>query len=281
MASITRKDLMAAIELLARGTEAAAEAGDLFFGGRSLAIWRTALARGSHAAIDATLATLRIDDSRDAVTSIAWMPAAALAASPRPFVRLLGLASTHWPRTASEDRLLSDHIIPTAELDPLPIAAADRRDFDTILRSTAKQVVLSRARRDAVGRLLGKSPLLHGRGEEIYLGRTRIPAHAMSETDRLLARPAEFAGAASGEVRRTLCWRNWASPTITPNDGLVRADHPLIKAVLGRLQSASSLRLLLRDPIGFVWKYGLGLKAPEIEEEPLVLDPAGLRHPRP
>ena len=88
-----------------------------------------------------------------------------------------------------------------------------------------------------------------------------------------LARPAEFAELPQAKSAN-LCWRNWASPTITPNDGLVRANHPLIEAVLGRLQSASSLRLLLRDPIGFVWKYGLGLKAPELEEEPLVLDAA-------
>ena len=209
--------------------------------GRSRALWRTALACGSAAAIDATLATLRIDESRNAVVSVAWMPAAALAASPRPFVRLLGLASTYWPRTASEDRLLSDHIIPTAELDPLPIAASDRRDFDTILRCTGKKVVLSRARRDAVGRLLGKSPLLHGRGEEVYLPRTRTPDHAMSETDRLLARPAEFAGLPQAKSADT-CWRNWASPTITRHDGLVRANHPLIEVVLGRLQRDDHLR---------------------------------------
>ena len=38
----------------------------------------------------------------------------------------------------AEDRLLSDHIVPTAELDPLPVAAADRRDFATILATTGE-----------------------------------------------------------------------------------------------------------------------------------------------
>ncbi|WP_457281011.1 PD-(D/E)XK nuclease family protein [Polaromonas sp. P5_D5] len=42
--------------------------------------------------------------------------------------------------------------------------------------------------------------------------------------------------------------------------------------VLQRLQSASSLSLLLRNPLGFVWKYGLRLKTPQSAAEPLVLD---------
>ena len=120
------------------------------------------------------------------------MPASALAASPRRFVRLLGLNSSRWPRAISEDRLLSDHIIPAAELDPLPVGAADRRDFATILATTENQVVLSHARRDGDGRLLGRSTLLQGQPDEIYLRRNRVPDHAFSETDRLTARPQEF-----------------------------------------------------------------------------------------
>ena len=92
--------------------------------------------------------------------SACWMPANALAASPRHFVRLLGLNSARWPRAVVEDRLLSDHIVPAAELDPLPVAAADRRDFATILATTEREIVLSRARRGEDGRLLGRSTLL-------------------------------------------------------------------------------------------------------------------------
>lgn len=127
--------------------------------GRVLAIWRKALLVGPAASLDFTLETLRQDDGLDACVSLAWMPASALAASPRAFVRLLGLNSSRWTRSISEDRLLSDHIIPTAELDPLPVSAADRRDFATILATTERQVVLSRARRDSDGRLLGRSAL--------------------------------------------------------------------------------------------------------------------------
>ena len=36
--------------------------------------------------------------------------------------------------------------------------------------------------------------------------------------------------------------------------------------------SATSLKLLLRDPIRFVWRYALGWRQPEETEEPLTLD---------
>lgn len=267
-------DFLRLLEPLSRGTAAAQEAGETFLSGRALSIWRKALLQDPHTAVDAAIEAFRIDDSLDACVSIAWMPAEALAASPRKFVRLLGLSSRGWPRQVTEDRLLSNHIVPTSELDPLPISAADRRDFRTILLTTEAEVVLSRPRRDSEGRLLGKSPLLHDLGQEAYLRRTGTPQHAMSETDRLLARPQEFAQ--QGQAKSAAaCWRDWSTDAVTAHDGLVRADHPAIAQILARTQSASSLRMLLRDPIGFVWKYGLGMRSFEIEEEPLVLDHRG------
>ena len=98
------------INLLGGGIEAAEEAGEKLLHGRALAIWRTALAAGAAASLDLTLETLRQDDGLEACISVCWMPASALAASPRRFVRLLGLNSAHWPRGIAEDRLLSDHI---------------------------------------------------------------------------------------------------------------------------------------------------------------------------
>jgi hypothetical protein len=209
------------------------------------------------------------------VRLVAWMPASALAASPRRFVRLLGLNSSRWPRGIAEDRLIPDHIIPTPVLDPLPVNLADRRDFETILATTAGTVVLSRARRDSDGRLLGRSPLLAGRGDETYLRRNATPAHAFSETDRLMARPQEFA-ADPQAVGAQGCWRDWRQAEITPHDGLVRADHPLVLAILGRTQSASSLRRLLRNPLSFVWVYAFGWREPQSSAEPLVLDALGI-----
>ena len=157
-----------------------------------------------------------------------------------------------------------------------PTAATSRRSSPR--RPTT--VVLSRARRDSDGRLLGRSPLLAGHGDETYLRRNAMPAHAFSETDRLMARPQEFA-ADPQAVSAQGCWRDWRRAEITPHDGLVRADHPLVLAILGRTQSASSLRRLLRNPLGFVWVYAFGWREPQSSAEPLVLDALGDRRSRP
>ena len=259
------------VTMLGEGLEAAEEIGEVLLAGRARAIWRRALRDGPAASLDLTLEALKHEDDSEACLSMAWLPASALAASPRRFVRLLGLNSSRWPRGLEEDRLLSDHIIPTAALDPLPVGAADRHDFETILATTSCQVVLSRARRESDGRLLGRSALLQGHPPETYLRRNAVPAHAFSETDRLTARAPEFRTLpqALGAER---CWRNWWRAELTPHDGLVRADHPVLRAILARTQSASSLRLLLRNPLGFVWRYGLGWRTPESRDDPLVLD---------
>ena len=260
------------VEPLGLGTAGAQEAGETLLRGRAREIWRKALRAGAAASLEFTLETLRHGDGLDPCVSVCWMPASDLAASPRRFVRLLGLNSSRWPRASSEDRLLSDHIVPTAELDPLPFATVDRRDFETILATTERQVVLSRARRDQEGRLLGRSALLvRAADSETYLRRNAVPVHAFSETDRLMARPHEFRGLPQAQASST-CWSNWRRTDITPHDGVVRADHPVIGAILDRVQSASSLRLLLRNPLGFVWRYGLRWSEPEGGEDPLVLD---------
>lgn len=264
-------DLRAIIDLLAKGHPRADEIGATFLRGRALAIWRKALLAGPSGSLDTTLETLKQDDGLEACVSVAWMPASSLAASPRPFVRLIGMNSSRWPRATTEDSLISDHIIPTKELDPLPVSTADRRDFDTILATTMNEITFSRARRDSEERLLGRSSLVSTQFKETYISRNSVPSHAFSETDRLMARLEEFA-AAPQAVSATMAWRNWHRKEITPHDGLVRADHPLLLAILGRTQSASSLRLLLRNPLGFVWRYGMSLKMPESSSEPLMLD---------
>lgn len=263
--------LRAIVDLLAKGHAAADEVGAAFLTSRALSIWRKALLAGPSVSLDTTLENLKQDDGLEACVSPAWMPASALAASPRRHVRLIGLNSSRWPRAISEDRLISDHIIPTAELDPLPIGAADRRDFETILATTEIAVTMSRARRDSEGRLLGRSALLGPVAEEIYIRRNAVPTHAFSETDRLMARPHEFVSDTQA-ASALATWRNWHRKEITPHDGLVRADHPLLLSILAQVQSASSLKLLLRNPLGFVWRYGMRLRLPESGTDPLVLD---------
>ena len=259
------------VALLSGGHAAAKEIGSNFLRGRALAIWRKALLAGPTGSLDSTIQSLKQDDGLEGCVSVAWMPASSLAASPRKFVRLVGLNSSRWPRGLSEDSLISDHIIPTLELEPLPTSAADRRDFETILAATDGEIVLSRARRDSEGRLLGRSSLIAGQGGEVYIRRNAVPVHAFSETDRLMARPREFALEPQA-VGASTVWRNWHRTDITAHDGQVRPDHPLVLAILERTQSASSLRLLLRNPLGFVWRYGLNLRAPESGTDPLVLD---------
>lgn len=263
--------LRTAVDLLTKGPEAAQEIGEAFLKGRALSIWHKALLSGPAASIDVTLESLKQDDGLEACVSVAWMPASSLAASPRRFVRLIGLNSSRWPRGIAEDRLIPDHIIPTAELDPLPVSLADRRDFETILATSSDQVVLSRARRDSDGRLLGRSLLLAAYGDETYLRRNAVPPHAFGETDRLVARPREFA-ADPQAIGARACWSDWRLAKVTPHDGLVRSNHPLIVAILARTQSASSLKTLLRSPLSFVWRYAFGWKASQSSAEPLVLD---------
>ena len=66
---------------------------------------------------------------------------------------------------------------------------------------------MSFSRRDVEGRLLGRSPLI-GDIKEIYLSRGRIPDHAASESDRLLARPSEFQNRPS-PCPAWACWQDW------------------------------------------------------------------------
>ena len=115
------------------------------------------------------------------------------------------------------------------------------------------------------------SPLAPHGVRATALKRARIPSHAFSEADRLLARPNEAAAFRCYQAADT-CWRNWRKPAVTTHDGQVRANHPIIVRALNRVQSATSLRLMLRDPLAFVWRYALGWRSLVGDEQPLSLD---------
>ncbi len=266
-----RSTLTDLLDLLTKGLDAAGEIGDGLLQKQALAIWRRALVNGPPAALDVTLGSLRVDDGLEPVCSIVWSPASALAAAPRPYVWLLGLTSRTWPRRASEDPLLPDHIIPSVRLNPLPVDQADRRDFASIRAMTAKELVCSRARRDSEGRINGISPLYPRDAGEIFLAQSREPEHAVSATDRLFARPREFEGLL-GTRSAVGAWIDWHTDRITPHDGLIRASHPVVVRSLERTQSASSLAKLLRHPLGYLWQYGFGWRQPDETDDPLTLD---------
>ena len=257
------------LRILEKGPTAAREAGEKLLPKLPLRLWNRALEEGPPTALPVTLTNLRVDDNLEPASHPIWASAVSLAATPRPFVRLLGLNAGRWPRRISEDRLIPDHIIPIDELDPLPIADGDRHDFSTIIAS-ARQATVSFSRRDVEGRLLGRSPLIGGI-KDIYLSRGRIPDDAASEADRLLGRPSEFR--ATPIARSGLaCWQDWYKQDITAHDGLVKTSHPRLLKVFRQPMSATSLRMLLRDPIRFVWRYALGWRQPEEAAEPLSLD---------
>lgn len=261
--------LLELVDLVVRGTESAADAGSLLLRGQTRLLWEAALRIAPAEAIHITLGDLRVPDTRDPANSIAWCPAAHLAASPRPHVRMLGLTSGAWPRAESEDPILPNHILPRRELERVSITERDRQMF-AIIGNAGNTIALSRGRRSASGTVQAASALWRHSGERT-LTRTRIPLHAFSEADRLLARPREAMAAPTVAASRH-CWEGWRAGSRTAHDGATGAHSDVaVGRALARAQSTTSIRRLVRDPAGFVWRYALGWRSPELEEQPLVL----------
>jgi hypothetical protein len=259
------------LDLLSKGIAASNEAAILFLRGRALQIWEAAARSAPVDAIELSLRGIRLASETDAADSVAWCPARDLAAAPRPYVRLLGLTNRGWPRRTGDDPLLPGHVLSADQFDADPISRADRRHFEVILDAATGDVVLSRSRRSAQGSRVGRSPLLQNYSE-IPLSRARIPESAFSESDRLVARPGDAARVPRIKSAQ-LCWRNWHVDNLTPHDGQFSADHPIVVRAIDRVQSATSLRQLLRDPLGFVWRYGLGWHTPQERERSLSIAP--------
>jgi RecB family exonuclease len=259
------------LELLAGGPSAAEEAGRLLLGSAARSLWAEALRRAPAPALEFSLQELRSPDGRDPGACVVWGPANHLAAAPRRFVRLLGMTTRSWPRRAAEDPLIPGHILARAVIESESITDGDRLAFRIIAAWAHGGCVLSRSRRNAQGGLLAASPLMPHGARTTMLKRARIPSHAFSESDRLLARPEEAATSPAVQAAEA-CRRDWRRPVVTKHDGLVRQDHPIIARALGLVQSATSLRLMLRDPLAFVWRYALGWRSLVEDEQPLSLD---------
>ncbi|MBX3575090.1 MAG: PD-(D/E)XK nuclease family protein [Mesorhizobium sp.] len=265
-----RPILMPLLTLLERGPEAAGDAARTFLRGRARHIWDRATSAAPAAALELTLRSIRVEDEQDPAGAIAWVPAWQLAAAPRSFVRLLGLTGRSWPRATLEDPLLPDHMVSAKLLDLDPPNEADRRAFAIITGYASSGLVLSRSRRDAQGALTGPSPLLDPSQPVTTLARVSSVRHAASEADRLSARPSETAShPLSGTAVR--CWQNWHRAEPTDHDGLIAPNHAVIVRSITVPQSPTSLTRLLRDPLGFVWRYGLGWRRLEDRDRPLML----------
>ncbi|TAX01968.1 PD-(D/E)XK nuclease family protein (plasmid) [Rhizobium leguminosarum] len=268
---VSEQILLPILDLLARGPDAGREAGTRLLSGASLTMWEEALRSAPPHAIALSLQSLRVADQRDPANSVVWCPASQLVSCPRPFTRLLGFTSRSWPRSDHDDPLIPHHMLERRKLHPLSTAERDRLHFEIIRAQTREQLVLSRAQRNARGGQLSPSALWPG--DSVVHKRDRVPEHAFSAADRLLAR-ARDAGQLPHVRQAQLCWRNWQwRADLTAHDGLSNANHPAIEAALARVQSTTSLQRLLRDPLGFVWRYALGWRSPRKESEPLQLDP--------
>lgn len=261
------------IELLGSGIENAAEIGKELLPFDALDIWNQALRDGPAQALDRTIKAIRVKDKVSPLMMPCFMSAENLAANPRSEVMLIGMTSENWPRHENEDSLIPDHVITTEVLNPMPLTGLDEADFNTIYTTTAETLVISWSRRDAEGKKCEPSGLL---SQELIknskeLGRSRRAPNAMSEADRLFCRPDEFSQRPEA-LRASEVIANWFKDDWTPHDGIIDANNPRIGATLAQVQSATSIRKLLRDPIGYVWQYALGFRAPEYEDEPLLLD---------
>lgn len=239
-------------------------------GSAAQALWTEALRRAPAPALEYSLRELRLPDARDPGACAVWCPANHLAAAPRRFVRLLGMTTRSWPRRAGEDPLLPSHLLARNALNSESITDQDRRAF-LVITEQASACVLSRSRRNLQGGLQAASSLLPHGMRTTLLKRARIPSHAFSDADRLLARPAEAAVSPVLQAADA-CWRNWRKPAVTGHDGQLRANHPIIARAFGQVQSATSLRVMLRDPLAFVWRYALGWRSLVEDEHPLSLN---------
>jgi hypothetical protein len=263
-------ELLSLTALMESGPRASAELSSALLRGRSLEIWNAATRNAPIQAIELSLQNIRLPDDNDPGDSIVWCPASHAAGVTRPWVRLLGLTARAWPRAMSENPILPRHVLSGVIVDADPATEADRRNFHVLVSSARSGIVFSRSRRTQEGSRVGPSPLLPQGVADRVLSRARIPEHAFSEPDRLMARPLE-AGTAPMIASATRCWQDWHSNALTDHDGRFQPDHPVIAKAVGRIQSATSLRLLLRAPLGFVWRYAFDWRAPEERRQPLTI----------
>lgn len=258
---------------VSKGVAFAEDAGPLFLSEAAQRLWTRALRSGPASALDQTLRGMRVATGGTSLDKVCFMSARDLVAAPRKFVRLLGLTSRQWPRRDGEDRLIPNYIVPTRQLSPMSVSEIDRRDFHSILSTTSEKVVFSWPRVDGDGRELRPSTLVPTAqvASAVRHDRARKTRFAISEGDRLFMRTFEFADTKPARRAKTASV-NWFRPNLTPHDGQIKANHPRIEAVFGQVQSATSLQKMIRDPLGFVWRYALGFSAPEFDDEPIIVD---------
>lgn len=267
---LAERTLLPILEDLAGGIASAEGVGRRLLKGPALSLWQDALRMAPPQAIELSLQALRVADGREPGNSIAWGPARHVAAAPRAHVRLVGLDANAWPRRSNENPLLPQHLLGQLRLPSAEAAEIDRMMHDIIVGQSTNYS-LSRAYRSATGSLQAASTLWPRKAERV-VGRSAIPPHAFSESDRLYARPVDAGKDPQVRASRA-CWRAWwDGEQHTAHDGKVRANHPLVVDALAEVQSTTSLHRLLSDPLGFVWEYALHWREPNLDPQPLALN---------
>ncbi len=223
--------LLPILNLVGHGPANALEVGENLLSGRSLAMWRQGLRVAPPPALAMSLAKLRVPDETDPANSVVWCSAEQLQSGPRMYSRLLGLSVRSWPRSDRDDPLLPNHVLPRRLLQPRSLTERDRESF-RIIRGRSQHVTYSYSRRSNRGGLQAASQLWP-KTIEVELPRLRMPHHAFSENDRLLARSKD--SSADERVTRSLaCWRAWHQPQLTEFDGLVAAHDPTVLRAIQR-----------------------------------------------
>lgn len=268
---LAERVLFPVLTMLTDGLKDAVPLGEQLLDKDALAIWKDAHRSAPAEALSMSLQQLCVADDTDPANSIAWCSADQLAASPRPVVRMLGLSVKSWPRASADDPLLPDHVLSRRTLQPRSTTERDRMNFAVIMDSAA-HLAMSRSRRTSRGGLQAASPLWP-KAQEIELARVRVPQHAYSEGDRLLARPSD-ASETPRVVRTRACWTAWHRPELTPYDGLIAPGHPALGRSLDKTVTAADLRLLLRDPQAFIWTRSLGWRPKRFGHRLLAMDAA-------
>jgi hypothetical protein len=229
---LAERALLPILEDLARGIPSAELVGGRLLKGAALTLWRNALRMAPPQAIELSLQALRVADGLEPGNAIAWGPARHVAAAPRAYVRLIGLDANAWPRRSYENPLLPQHLLGQPRL---PSAEATERDqiMHDIIVGQSTSYTLSRAYRSATGCLQAASALWPKERERV-VGRSAIPAHAFSESDRLYARPTDAGKDPQVRASRS-CWRAWwDDEQHTAHDGRVEIGQLSVRRAASR-----------------------------------------------
>ena len=243
------------------------ESARALLGARQTALWdRITTSPGAHPTPRQRLAQIREAPGGGTLRRTAFGPLRELADARRANLWCLGMSTTWWPTPWSDD----DTVLNDAEAAAIGLYATSPRARDIAHGATARAgtrhtFMTSHPRADENGRALIRS-MIDPAGEGGAQRRDRAtPARTGAPSPLTTHRRAQAAA----------CHAAWHSHTLGAHDGLVRPDHPAIAAVLGRAQSPSSLRRLLRNPLGYVWRYALRWDEPGTDPPELGLDALG------